>query len=226
MNNITYSNSLEALNRTYELGLRFIELDFWITKDSDIVLLHDPEVLRNDFEPSAIDPLHFLSVDFKKIKRKDDLTQMNLEMLVDWLNKHPNTYIITDIKSNNLFLLQTISSKYKILQQRFIPQIYHFREYLTVKKLGFEKIILTLYYHPSYTNRQIINFAKATNIYAVTAWEDRGLNTEIAYNLTKNSIQTYIHTINNPKTIAKLKTESIGVYTDLLENDNPATIQR
>ena len=41
INNITYSNCLEALNLNYKLGHRVFEIDFSCTSDNKLISLHD-----------------------------------------------------------------------------------------------------------------------------------------------------------------------------------------
>ena len=145
----------------------------------------------------------------------NDLTQMSLDDLINWMIKYPDTHIITDIKSNNLEGLNKISKEYPGLRYRFIPQIYSFKEYEQVKKIGFENIILTLYVM-NYDDVSVIKFLKNHKVSALTMWDSRA-NKEFIKKLKKLGVFVYVHTVNNIDTKNKLKILGVdGFYTDFL----------
>lgn len=195
INGITYTNSLEALNYNYKKGFRFFEVDLEWVQDNELVLMHD-----------------------KGFKMPGGLTQMSLADLVKWMLKHSDTYIITDIKSNNIEGLNKIVKEYAALKGRFIPQIYAFEEYERVRDLGFKNIILTLY-ASNYSDMQVIDFLRNHKVLALTMLQNRA-NADFIYGLKTLEVFIYVHTVNDAALKSQLKPLGIdGYYTDFLNPD-------
>lgn len=212
---MTYTNSLEALNKNYAEGERFFELDFDITSDGVPVVIHGWEQM-NLYKNGEIGK-QYTSKEFISFKRKDKLTQMNIDILANWLETHEGSYIITDVKSDNVKVLSTIASKYPSLKNRFVPQIYKLRQYSAVRELGFEDIILTLY-ASEYSDEIVLGFASQYPLFAVTMWDTRVLNGTLAKKLKQQNITVYAHTVNKWDEVQRLKAKgAFGVYTDFLK---------
>ena len=143
INSRTYTNSFEALNQNYQKGFLFFELDFDLTTDNIPVCIHGWE--QSVLFEGGIEGTAYKFRDFVIAKRKDSLTSLTMYSLMDWLKKHPKSYIITDVKSDNIKVLKIISKLYPKMRSRFIPQIYSFNQYKPVRLMGYNNIILTLY---------------------------------------------------------------------------------
>ena len=202
------TNSLEAINNAYSNGFRLIELDFQITSDEKYVLLHDWESMayRMLFEEGQLTHDEFLeSPTFA------DLTLLDLDKLVLWLDDHPDCRIITDANCENLpFLthLSTLESK-----DRFIPQAYSYEEYKAARELGFDDIILTLYAMNSPV-REITSFICDQKPFAVTIPETV-LNEELITSVSDVGGVVYTHTVNDLSTFEKWRELGLhGIYTD------------
>ncbi|MNJ67905.1 Glycerophosphoryl diester phosphodiesterase family protein [compost metagenome] len=70
------------------------------------------------------------------------------------------------------------------------------------------------------SDKQIVQFAKDKQLAAVTMSTTR-VNEDLVSSLHKLGIPSYVHTVNDPKEILKLKRMGVyGFYTDFLsEND-------
>ncbi len=202
------SNSLEAINNAYANGFRLIELDFQITSDGAYVLLHDWESMaeRMLFSQGQLTHSEFLASDVFA-----DLTLLDLDMLVEWLEDHPDCRIVTDAKCENLpFLthLSTLAGK-----DRFIPQTYSYEEYITARELGFNDVILTLYAMNSPV-REIVSFICEQKPYAVTIPETV-LNEELLARVSDVGVVVYTHTVNDLSTFENWRKFGLhGIYTD------------
>lgn len=192
--NQTYTNTLEALNANYQKGKRYFELDFDITQDKRVVCIHTWEQLK-DFDitkrPLGI-PTH---AEFMQFRRRDGLKQMDLEMLAQWLKQHPDAFVITDVKSDQFFVLRNIQTNYPKLKTQFIPQIYELYEYAPIYDMGFEKIIFTLYAKP-YMDWIILAFIKKHPLWALTMpkeWIHRSIFSK-SLNL---NLPVYLHTFKD-----------------------------
>ena len=140
---------------------------------------------------------------------------MDMEKTVEWFRNHKDAYLITDVKTENVKVLEKISKLAPDLKARIIPQIYKFDEYEPVKKMGFEKIILTLYLS-KYTADQLADFATSHNLYAVTmslSKFEKGLGNR----LIQIGVPIFVHTINRQNLANQiLKMGARRVYTDTL----------
>ena len=202
------TNSLEAINNAYSNGFRLIELDFQITSDEKYVLLHDWESMayRMLFEEGQLTHDEFLAS-----PAFADLTLLDLDKLVLWLDDHPDCRIITDAKCENLpFLthLSTLESK-----DRFIPQAYSYEEYKAARELGFDDVILTLYAMNSPV-REITSFICDQKPFAVTIPETV-LSEELLTQVSDVGVVVYTHTVNDLSTFEKWRELGLhGIYTD------------
>lgn len=212
----TYTNSLEALNASYGRGLRFIELDFILTEDEHVVLLHDwtASVQRLFKMP----PKRYRLDEFRQFDMIGDLHQMDLDDLFHWMRLHPDARIVTDGKSDNLVVLKKIKERFPGSLARFVPQIYFFREYGAVRELGFRNIILTLY-RSNYIDDLVVRFVEAYAVGAVTMPKDRGQSL-LPERLKRIGVRSFVHTINDAALKNKLVQNDVySVYTDYLVPD-------
>lgn len=213
-NGETYTNTLEALEYNYSQGQRFFELDFELTTDKIPVLIHDWNRMAG-FNGGVPGRRYSLS-DFRQLKRKDGLTQLDVESLAAWLKKRQDAVVITDVKTENLFVLSYIAVRYKELVPRFIPQIYRFKEYDDVRTMGYTDIILTLYGR-EYSDELTVSFSKSHKLYAVTMRSARILASDVAARLKQSDTDTYAHTVNDLKEYDELlRKGAYGIYTDSL----------
>ncbi len=211
VNGLSYTNSKEALDKSYENGYRFIELDFEWTTDGNLALIHDWEGYVNS--AFGVESKMYSTEEFKSFQMINGFTQMTLEDLAKWLYEHKDAYIITDIKSNNIEALKLIRYRYPDLVHQIIPQVYKIDEYNPVRGLGYKNIILTLYLS-RYSDDQLIDFVKKHEVFAITMPIDRG-RTELPKKLRKENVFVYTHTINNEVLRQELESNGVnGFYTD------------
>lgn len=132
----TNTNSLEALQQAEKNGYRLIEIDFSLTCDGELVLLHDwdedtikgleLEDAVKRAENGVLDLKTFLDT---KICRK--YTSLAARDLITWMKNNPNTYIMTDMKvldEKNLKeqyqRLVELCDRDSSLLERFVVQVY------------------------------------------------------------------------------------------------------
>jgi glycerophosphoryl diester phosphodiesterase len=213
INRFDYTNSLNALDASYAAGMHLFELDFQWTKDGHLVLLHDwDEALTNNFDAA---PQQYTLTQFKTLKSLHGLTYLTAEELFSWLNAHPDAVIITDVKSDVLKALKWIQSHYPSYAEHFIPQIYHFEEYEPARKLGFYRVILTLYRLSKTKDAVILNFCQTHPVWAVTMPHSRAVKSHLTNDLRKLNIPVYVHTLNDPETIkTAFASGTFGIYID------------
>lgn len=212
---IRMTNSRQALDESYEEGFRLIEVDLCTTSDGIPVLAHDWGNANwfSGVKYSSEAPAY---KEFKGRQGILDLELLDLESLSKWLLKHEDAYIITDIKQGSIQMLELIAKKYPEASKRFIPQVYYFSEYDTVKALGFENIILTEYKLKA-EDQEILDFCKDHSLFALTLSQERA-SPEMLEKCSALGIPVYVHTINDYNIYMKLRDNgAYGVYTDYFQ---------
>ncbi|MBQ6893854.1 MAG: hypothetical protein IJN48_06570 [Clostridia bacterium] len=208
------SNSLEALEASYANGYRVIEIDFVLSSDGEPVCLHD----WSKYYSKSLSETPITKAEFEKVLIFGKYTSMTFDSLANWMKEHPDVYIVTDIKENNVDVLRLMARKHPEIVSRIIPQIYQYEEYIYVRASGYSNIILTLYRLPTY--EQKINaqynatFASSREMLAVTA--DVVLaKDEFIKPFVANGMPLYFHTVNDDaKQQALISAGATGVYTD------------
>ena len=211
----TYLNNLESIRNSYNKGVRLIELDVELTTDNVPIMLHSWDgFITKFFGVEAWKK--YSSEEFNNFQMVNEWHKLTLDDTIKYMEEEfKEMYLITDTKNDNIFLLNTLVSKYPHMMYRIIPQVYNQEEYKYAKDLGFENIIYTLYMSED-TQEEIIEFCKQNNPFAITMntyWAYTNLPAELA----KLDIYTYAHTINTVQEFETLKNKGInGVYTDNL----------
>lgn len=228
IDDLIYSNSLEALNLSVSNGFRYIEIDFLNTKNGDIVLLHDwkdgymslftaaPGAKKNA-PPRRRKPTK-TAAEFKTLVMARGLTQMDIKDLITWMSENPDVYIVTDIKANNLKNLRKIRDLSGDVQPRFIPQIHELKNYEKVRALGYEKIILTTYRN-KLPAEDLGDFCRESQLFALTMPYAR-IENDTFERLGEINTPVFVHTINSREMAARFVAKGVsGVYTDFLYPD-------
>ena len=208
------SNSIEALNDSYEKGHRFLELDFVLSSDGIPVCLHDWSPI---YSPS-LGSWPITAAEFSQVKIYGYLTSVTIDNLYVWLKEHPDAYIITDVKDDNITALRTISKRYPDIVSRLIPQIYQYSEYAPVRALGYSNIILTLYCLPRYEHKvnstYNASFAEKHRLFGVTA-DVTLIDNSFVAPYEKKNLNLFVHTVNDEEKKQELYSLGIDcIYTD------------
>lgn len=210
---LALTNSKEAIENSYRKGHTLIELDMNWSTDDELLLLHDWGNFSRFI--NVAETKKYSVEEFKSFKINGNLTPMTLDELAAWLDNNQGVYIVTDIKYNNLKALRLIKDRYPAIQNRFVPQIYSFKEYDEVDEMGYDNIIMTTY-SSNYSDDQILEFAKNHKLFAVTLPASRA-RTNLPTSLLKENIYTYTHTINTEESVKDFKKYNIkGFYSDSL----------
>lgn len=215
--NITNTNSLEALSHNYDKGFRYFELDFHFTSDNRIVCMHDwNQDLTRTFQLKTQERLSYEEFN-EHVKMHPLYTRCTLKNLSDWLSTHPDARIITDFKEHNKKGLLLLTRLLPTQQKQFIPQVYNPDNLESILEMGYDHIIWTLYRF-SGTNEIVVDqIKKQGNISAVTMPLERA-QSRLPTELKQLDIPTYTHTINDPARAKTLLEEYniTEIYTDTL----------
>lgn len=206
----TYTNSLDSFKQSLDRGLNYIEVDISLTTDDEYVLIHSWHYAARFF---PAEKKRYSLEEFIHFPMMNDMGQMTLENLMNWLIYNEGTYIITDTKEDNMDLLRYIKQNYAHLMDRLIPQVYDVSEYYWAKDMGYKNVIFTVY-KTNITNEELLLDLKYMQLFAVTMPTSR-VESGLAQMLDEYGIFTYCHTINDLESVRALKNLGIdGFYTD------------
>ena len=214
---MTYTNSYQALEANYAKGFRYFELDFVFTSDGHLVCLHDWKANFTRTFGFETDRSLSLEVFEELVNNNDKFTNCTLPGLAEWMVQYRDAIIVTDVRGNNLEALKRIANTLPAARTRVIPQIYNPLEFSSVKDLGFQQIIWTLY---RYRGRiyQVLDWVTRWGSAVAVAMPKQWASTALPRELNNRDVPTYVHTINKPEELKKLTTE-LGIteiYTDFL----------
>ncbi len=211
-----YTNSIEALNGSYQNGFRYIEMDFSWTMDEQLVCLHDwDKTFKKIFSKKVKQAT--THAEFKQlIEDHPDFRSCTLDSLALWLNNKPDVKIITDIKYHNLKGIRLIIEKYPALKAQLIPQFYQPEEYQTLKDMGFKDVIWILYQYKG-SKKSVVELSQTMDLMAISMRPRQAKNRTLQKLLKHHPI--FVYTINNHRTKNTLvnKHNVTGIYTDFLE---------
>lgn len=209
------SNSLEGLEQCADAGCEVIEIDFNFTSDGYLACIHDwyteyaDEITNN--VPLTLD-------EFLECKIYRNFTPIWLGDIVDFLRENDGTYIVTDIKDNNVAGAAAIAEYAPDLKNRFIVQIYDESEYDAVRELGFEYIVYTLYrleWAPKVDWRALGEFSKTHPLIGFTFSYELCSVDGYVEGMLKSGTPLYIHTVNGDEEQKPYFDMGItGIYTD------------
>lgn len=159
-----YTNSVEALESSYQKGYRIAEVDISRSYDGHLVLIHDWDAtpgslyglppgqytLESMRQASAYTPYHFADM--------DDLAR--------WARAHRDTKIILDTKIHTVEALDEVARRYPDLRDVYVPYIYDFTDYKKVKEMGYQEISL-LTRPGQYTPAKLLKFAKTHMLHSI-----------------------------------------------------------
>lgn len=223
---LEYTNSREALNYSYSMGIRLMEVDFLYTSDGHLVCRHkwDDQLEAGFSNENVPDYETFMST---KIHKK--YTPLDIESLIRFAMENSDVYFITDIKARGGDLdklLEEITETakklgYTDLDRQFIVQFYNYEDYETVsEKYSFQNYIFTLYYMKDEVEQNgitnILDFCLENDIKVITL-PKKYVTKEMCKILKENDITFYIHTVNSRRYWLKYKLMGVdGIYTDYI----------
>lgn len=221
-----YTNSKEAMEYSYSMGNRLMEVDLVLTSDKQLVARHRwNNDLGDDFSDENTPDLDT----YLSSKIFGTYTPVDIRTIILFAMEHPDVYYITDIKSykNEMVdILSIIEETSKELgftdfTKRFIIQVYNYENYQLVNPVfQFENYIFTLYrmvdvFEDNGIN-QVLQFCVDHQIKVITI-PKKYITEEIAKQAKENDILIYVNTINSRKEMLKLRLMGVnGVYTDFI----------
>ncbi len=189
----TYTNSLDALNLSYQRGFRVFELDLRRTSDGTIVAVHDwAGWHRMTGAKGTPDHREFMSLLLWQKYQALDLTAITV-----WMEDHPDALMIADIKEDRGNILNEIRAAI-LTPERWIPEVYTKEEIEHALDLGFpEPILMTDWNWPDHST--IKELVESYQIRWVGFPWPRFLVNRLQPWLAERGVKTLVHTVSSSK---------------------------
>ena len=209
-------NVLEGLEQSYQAGSRVVEIDFNFTADGYLACIHDwnrrfPSTLDGKVEAPALQ-------EFLDVPVYGRYTPLWAGSLGEFMRSHPELYVVTDVKDENIRAAAVIREYCPDLMDRFIIQIYRESECAPIRELGFEHIIYTLYALPwkeKMDTAHLAEFARDHELLGYTFADVLCQREGYVEEMKRTGVPLYIHTVNDPQLQEEFFKMGIsGIYTD------------
>jgi hypothetical protein len=154
------TNSLEALNASYDAGYRNIEINICWTEDKEAVLLDSWQDLGKYFDTYQSGEIPLES--FRNLKMKNSLTSMDFLDLIAWLKKHPDVKIYAQAERSEDYFMKCMESYAGSIMDQFVAMVPGMVEYS-----GLYPSVLNLE-DGGNTADQLLEFIKLNHVAAVS----------------------------------------------------------
>ena len=179
------TNSLEALSGSYDKEQQTIGLTFNWTTDDNLVAVKDWSVTNALFE----EPLSDQSLNsFMTGTMKNELTQLNLRRVLDWLSVHEGSYILAEMDDQGVDFAKYMYSHYDDAKDRFIYKVSSLDEYNRLGYLEVKFVMLDMNRIPN-EFEEVLSFVKNNPVYGVAV--DKTLLTPDQIKLLKQYTSVY-----------------------------------
>lgn len=224
IDDMDYTNSLEAFRNALANGYKVYEVDFVVTADERVVCGHDFAAFGERIPTYE----HYMNTQIA-----DRYTPLDMEQMIALLAENPQIYLMTDFKWDNSFgsdnhevdiimkeLIECVNryqdeSQCVDLYDRIIIQVYSEDNYHAMKEYGvFSNYVYTLYQYAYPIYDEIAAFCLENDIRVVTMGKERATKEHVEI-LKQWNIKVFSHTVNEPKEAqAQLQNGVTGIYTD------------
>lgn len=218
VNGTTYTNSLEAFEKSLEKGFKIFEADLALTSDNVVVCFH------RRFEKKAglsrrINEMTYR--EFSESRIFSNLTPLSLTQLLAEFKKHRDILLILDAKTwtpgSRDAVMKAIRLQPPSVRKRIIPEFYRFEELSLLREVRtrwnypFEVFAA---YQSRYSDDELIRFFREKEITAAAFPVER-FDSEFAERLNAMGIFYLTHTVNDGEKISEYrKNGADGIYAD------------
>jgi len=158
--NLKGTNSLEALNASYDAGYRNIRVQVCWTEDKEAVLLNSWNDLGKFFDTDEKNEITLK--DFGDLNMKNGLTSVDFLDLIAWVEEHPDVTIVAQVERSADFFMKCMKSYAGSIMDQFIVEVPGMVEYS-----GLYHSILNIDIGKN-TADQVLDFIKLNKVEAVT----------------------------------------------------------
>ncbi len=222
-----YTNSLEAFQENYANGFSVFEVDFQMSADGFPVAVHEwkqfAEFIGKNNGVFSVPS----RAEFKAMRILGEYTPLDFEDVVNLMVKHPDIWIITDMKNatpENAHImfsafLNIASAIDSAILDRLIPQVYNNDMMDAIFEIyPWKSAVYTIYQLPNSASfSQAFQYGYKHGIRIFTA-PSLDWSNELTMLVKLSGSRLFVHTINNAYDYWIMKEENSlwGVYTDTL----------
>lgn len=221
-------NTLTSINLAWKNNIKSVEIDIHLTKDNEIVVIHDYDTLRVSgtkkvIKKTALQELKLLNFgSYKNFNLLDE----HIPTLKEVLETVPSDgKLIIEIKSDDKILnkLKSELTQSKLKNSQIEIIAFDLNTIAKAKQLMPEYKMLYLldldYFWPHWmlriNKKRMIRIVKNHNLDGVNVWAGKILNSKFIKQFQNADLLVYTWTVNNPKTAEKLLDAGInGITTD------------
>lgn len=226
----TYTNSKEALEKSYERGMRVMETDISLSSDDKLLLLHsfDAQGLSELGLPTSWSKKTPSEKEFLDSKILGKYHTMSFKDLCRYMSAHKDVYVVIDIKKNGLkdvekmykLLVSDAKSVDKSILNRIIPQIYYEAMYKPLMNIyDFKSMIYTTYRIEDVVINRIVDFSYEHGI-KIVASDKYNFSKDLSDKLVDRGIGVYMFTYNDQDKVNALSNQYVsGFYSDFLPKE-------
>ncbi len=213
---IIYSNSLEALNSSYNKGCRLFELDIIESSDDKFVAAHDWKAYKQITDyTNGIDETPLTENQFLSLRINKKYTPLNMQRINEWFSEHSDAILITDkVNTPKRF------SEYFLFKDRLRMELFTWDAVVEAIQVGVtpmpsECLVLGLDGEKRLYNLKIK--------YVAISRRSISANIDLLKRLKDNKIKTYVYHVNfdvgkDEKYVLENELEYVyGLYADHLD---------
>lgn len=213
INNYIYTNSLEALNLSYQKGFRLFELDIIKTKDGKYVAAHDWNHWAEITNYTG--PLPVTNKIFLKHKIYGLYTPMDMDSINKWFKNHKDAILITDKINEPIPFSRMFIDKKRLMMELFSIEAVNEGIRAQIRSaMPSQDVLYSL-------GRNKVNKLKKLGVKNIAiSREEIAKNTDLLKDLKRNGIKTYVFYINfedgiDEEYVVKYEMDNIfGIYAD------------
>lgn len=204
-------NTILSFRKAIEAGCKGIELDLQLSKDNEVVVIHDSTLERTTDKKGRVN-----SYTFQQLRKVNAGNKERIPALIEVLEEFRNVKLLLELKAgNNLVTLckksLDIANKTKSLENLLFVS-FDLDAIKILKKIN-PKIATGLIFSKNWPTICEIDFLPNV-INALCPRKDR-INANISFYAKQNKLQTYIWTINTKDDLRKTdKYNTTGIITD------------
>ncbi|MEG0250060.1 MAG: phosphatidylinositol-specific phospholipase C/glycerophosphodiester phosphodiesterase family protein [Peptostreptococcus sp.] len=225
-----YTNSREAMEKSYKKGLRVMEADMSLSSDGKLILLHstDATSLSNLGLPTSWKKEMPSEKEFLEEKILNKYHTLNFKQVAEYMKEHPDMYLVVDLKKNDIHevedcyreLVKVGKDVDPTILNRIIPQIYYEEMYRPVMNIyDFKSMIFTTYRIEEMEVNKVVDFSYEHGIKIVAANKFK-FSKELTTKLVDRGISLYMFTYNDEDAVNALRNNYVsGFYTDFLPKE-------
>lgn len=209
----TYTNSLEALNDSYNKGFRYFELDIIETKEGEFVAAHDWKYWAEVTDYKKILPP--TKLDFLQYPIREKYTPMDMKQINLWFKEHSDAILVTDkINKPVKFSSQFIEKK------RLMMELFTWDAVKEATKEGIKSAIVSEIVLKKSDNKALTKLKEQKVNTVAVSRNFLNKNSKLIQDLKKNNIKVFIYSLyynfeNQEDYFVKYELDKVyGIYSD------------